>query len=266
MKSAIKIKRVFIWLTAIIFLGVFIFFFLTSELFIKVNNKLFCIVYDYENGESVPSSTGVTFGIDVSHHQKKIDWKKVRFWKNKKINFVYIKATEGETYKDSFYSQNILGAKENEITVGSYHYFRTTSTVNAQFNNFIKTVDIKQQDLIPMVDVEEMSNWSESEFHNNFQLFLDKIERYYGCKPVIYTVNRFYNRYLANRYNNYYFMIGRYGNYSPCLRKNGNWMIWQFTEEGKIDGIKGKVDIDVINKKFSLNDLLIRKKMKNKKK
>lgn len=85
MKSAIKIKRVFIWLTAIIFLGVFIFFFLTSELFIKVNNKLFCIVYDYENGESVPSSTGVTFGIDVSHHQKKIDWKKVRFWKNKKI-------------------------------------------------------------------------------------------------------------------------------------------------------------------------------------
>ena len=86
-----------------------------------MNNKLFCIVYDYENGESVPSSTGVTFGIDVSHHQKKIDWKKVRFWKNKKINFVYIKATEGETYKDSFYSQNILGAKENEITVGSYH-------------------------------------------------------------------------------------------------------------------------------------------------
>lgn len=40
-------------------------------------------------------------GIDVSHHNGKINWKTVR--KTKDIQFVYMKATEGKTYTDKRY-------------------------------------------------------------------------------------------------------------------------------------------------------------------
>lgn len=48
---------------------------------------------------------GDIYGIDVSRHQGKIDWKKVRRWKNKNLDFVYIKATEGATYVDETYKR-----------------------------------------------------------------------------------------------------------------------------------------------------------------
>jgi len=41
---------------------------------------------------------GTYQGIDVSHHQGNINWRTVA--QNKKIQFVYIKATEGKTYLD----------------------------------------------------------------------------------------------------------------------------------------------------------------------
>ena len=39
-------------------------------------------------------SVGHVYGIDVSHHQDKIDWSQVRQWKGHPIEFVYIKASE----------------------------------------------------------------------------------------------------------------------------------------------------------------------------
>ena len=47
-------------------------------------------------------------GIDVSHHQKQIDWEQVK--KDKNIEFVYIKATEGATHLDKQYKYNIKSA------------------------------------------------------------------------------------------------------------------------------------------------------------
>ena len=52
---------------------------------------------------------GGIYGIDVSHHQGKIEWEKVKKWKNKKLDFVYIKATEGATYIDRTYKTNLKG-------------------------------------------------------------------------------------------------------------------------------------------------------------
>ncbi len=45
-------------------------------------------------------------GIDVSHHQKSIDWENVA---DQGIAFAYIKATEGRDFKDSrFLFNNLL--------------------------------------------------------------------------------------------------------------------------------------------------------------
>ena len=201
---------------------------------------------------------GEIYGIDVSHHQGKIEWEKVKKWKNKKLDFVYIKATEGATYIDKTYKTNIKEAKENDFLVGSYHYFRTTSSIENQFQNFIKTIDKSEQDLIPLIDVEEKTNWTNKEFHKNFKAFLNMVENYFGQKPMIYTVNSFYNLNLSGKYKEYHFLIGRYGENAPNMRDKTSWTIWQFSETGKVEGIPMDVDIDVINDKYNLQDLLIK--------
>ena len=201
---------------------------------------------------------GEIYGIDVSHHQGKIEWEKVKKWKNKKLDFVYIKATEGATYIDKTYKTNIKEAKENDFLVGSYHYFRTTSSIENQFQNFIKTIDKSKQDLIPLIDVEEKTNWTNKEFHKNFKAFLNMVENYFGQKPMIYTVNSFYNLNLSGKYKEYHFLIGRYGENAPNMRDKASWTIWQFSETGKVEGIPQNVDIDVLNDKYNLQDLLIK--------
>ncbi len=52
-------------------------------------------------------------GIDVSHHQRDIDWKVA---KASGIHFTYIKATEGVDFKDPKFSENWTGSGRREFT------------------------------------------------------------------------------------------------------------------------------------------------------
>jgi lysozyme len=207
------------------------------------------------NKENFVSSTNGAYGIDVSHHQGKIKWDEVRLWGKSKIEFVYIKATEGATYHDRNYYKNIEGAKKNGLLVGSYHYFRTTSTPEAQFKNFKSQVDRNAQDLIPMIDLEENNNWDTKTYNKNLQVFLKLVEEYYRRKPILYSVQGFYNTYLKHKYLKYHWNIARYNINPPSLQDKNRWSIWQFTDQGEISGIDKRVDLNVLNSKTGVNDI-----------
>ena len=53
------------------------------------------------NISALTATSGKIFGIDVSHHQGNINWNKVKKWEDNSIQFAYIKATEGATYKNN---------------------------------------------------------------------------------------------------------------------------------------------------------------------
>lgn len=251
-------KRKIIFSLAVIILTFAVVFVFKTNLISRVRNKFRLKIEKTESPIRIRDTVGNTYGIDVSHHQGEIEWNKVKKWKDKKINFVYIKATEGATYVDKTYQTNVKGAQSNNLLVGSYHYFRTTSSVKNQFRNFIKNVDKNKQDLIPLIDVEERNNWGNAEYHRNLQEFLDLVENHFGKKPIIYTVNSFYNLNLSGKYKSYHFLIGRYGQNPPNMRDKTSWTIWQFSETGRVDGIPRYVDINVINSKYSLQDLLMK--------
>jgi lysozyme len=232
-------KKYIIEIIALSFIGVGVLFLVGWVVAIDIKSKI--------------NTDKETIGIDVSHHQKKIDWSKVRKWQGKPIEFVYMKATEGATYQDPKYKYNIKHARANGLKVGSYHYFRTSSSVDDQFNNLIRNVKKNEQDLIPVIDVEECRNWDIKTFHRNLQEFLDKVEKHYGTKPMIYCVNSFYNKYLL-RYSGYKLMIGRYSRKSPMMIK-GDWTVWQFSESGKVDGIPRNVDINTLSQNLDVNVL-----------
>ena len=193
-----------------------------------------------------------SFGIDVSHHNGKINWGQVP-----DVEFVYVKATEGATYVDPMYQQNIKGARAKELRVGAYHYFRTTSSVQKQFENYKEHVKKRDIDLIPMVDVEECKKWSTVQFQDSLMRFIQLIKAHYGKAPIIYSVNTFYNRFCAPRFNKYYLMIGRYGNEEAFIKGKGTYTIWQKSQTGKLFGIPKNVDIDVFHKKASIKDILL---------
>ena len=189
-------------------------------------------------------------GIDVSRHQGVIDWSKVA--QDKKIQFVYIKASEGTTYTDPQYARNIKGAKKNGFLVGSYHFLRNSSPVTSQFQHFTTVVDKKLQDLVPMVDVEEKIS------KDSIAKFCKLIKQHYGKSPMIYGTMRSYNCYCAPDFNDYYLMIGRYGNRPPVINGKGHYNIWQFSENGIVKGIPKPVDLDRFHPDFDLSKIKLK--------
>ena len=188
-------------------------------------------------------------GIDVSNHQGKIDWGKVA--QDKNISFVYIKATEGATHKDRRYKENVEGARENGILVGSYHYLKGNRPIHRQFDNFKSVVDRDRQDLIPMVDVEETID------RDSLLLFCSLVKEHYGKLPLIYSIIRVYNSLCSAEFDDFYLMIARYGPKPPVIKGKNHYSIWQFSEDGKIDGISKPVDLDRLHPDFSLSSLML---------
>ncbi len=186
-------------------------------------------------------STAPYDGIDISSHQGDIDWTKVA--SDPYIRFVYIKATEGATYQSSHYRFNVEGARRHGILVGSYHYITSTSPIDAQARNFTMQATRQSQDLIPMIDVEERGQWSRSQLIDSVAKLAGLLERHYGRKPMIYSTIDFYNKNLAPHFNKYPLYIGRYSSSAPQINWQGNYTVWQFTENGIIPGIDAYVDL-----------------------
>ncbi len=196
-------------------------------------------------------------GIDISSHQGIIDWAKVS--SDKDIRFVYIKATEGATYRSPHYSTNITEARHYGLLVGSYHYITSTSSIDAQFKNFSKYALKSIQDLIPMLDVEVRGHWSRSQLIDSVSKFCNLIERHYGVQPMIYSTMGFYNKNLTPHFNKHHLYIGRYSSSEPEINWEGEYTIWQYSETGIIPGIDAYVDLCRYRKDGWLDEILLPK-------
>ncbi len=197
-------------------------------------------------------------GIDVSSYQRDIDWSATA--KDKNIKFVYVKSTEGATYRSRHYAYNIENARKHGIKVGSYHFFRPQISVQRQFNNFTSIVKLEDQDLIPLIDVETKNGVTGAQLADSVLLFAQMLEKHYGCRPMIYTGSSFYNSYLRTKLSGYQLFIARYSKVEPRLAGGAKWTLWQFSERGRIAGIDHYVDLCRFNKGCSLRDILINPK------
>jgi len=180
-------------------------------------------------------------GIDISSHQGFIDWTKVS--SDKDIRFVYIKATEGATYRSPHYVHNLTQARRHGLMVGSYHYLTSTSSIDDQFKNFSQLALKHVQDLEPMLDVETRGDWSRSQLIDSVKKFCQLTEQHYGVQPMIYSTMGFYNKNLTPHFNNHHLYIGRYSSSEPEINWEGKYTIWQYSESGIIPGIDAYVDL-----------------------
>lgn len=179
-------------------------------------------------------------GIDVSRYQGVIDWMRVGTEAN--VSFVYIKATEGSSLVDPTYAYNLANARQAGLSVGSYHFYRPKVSVDEQVSNMTSVVLKADQDLVPLIDIETTGGVANDKFVADLQEFVERIAAYYGKKPLLYTYQNFYNRHLVGIFKGYHWVMAKYKDEEPMLTDNVDYMMWQYTQTGRLPGIRGNVD------------------------
>ena len=195
-------------------------------------------------------------GIDVSHWQGVVDWSKVAASGKR---FVFIKASDGNVYSDSFYKWNRIGAQQAGLLAGAYHFARPSGTTpagivtdaRAEASRFLDLADPQPGDLLPVLDLENNDrNLSPSELKMWASAWLTEVGNRIGVKPLIYSGYYFFQDHMADTtaFANAGYMLWypRYGvttAIAPAANWGGRgWTIWQYTNEGRVLGISGNVD------------------------
>ncbi|TDE46023.1 glycoside hydrolase family 25 protein [Flavobacterium rhamnosiphilum] len=204
-------------------------------------------ISDVRNYQVLEKHEEKSIGLDVSEYQGKIRWTYVDTLENKyPLHFVFIRATVGKDRKDRQFNRNWLGAKENKMIRGAYHYYRPNENSLEQAKLFIKTVTLQKGDLPPVLDIEKLpKNQSIENLKLGLKRWLNAVESHYGVKPIIYTGERYYDDFLKEEFSDYLFWIANYNFYREEIAED--WLFWQFTEKASIPGIKGNVDVNIYN-------------------
>ena len=205
-----------------------------------------------------PDEAGVPVrGIDVSHHQGEIDWPRVAA---AGIRFAFIKATEGRDHRDGRFEANWRGADGAGIARGAYHFFTFCSPGREQAEHFLRTAPPTPGSLPPVADVEFVGNckgWrSLDDVRAELRAFLELLERAAGATPVLYVTPDSFERVAAGEFGGYPIWI-RSVVEQPAPDAFGGWLIWQFSETGRVPGIRGPVDLDVLRPGASIESLVL---------
>jgi GH25 family lysozyme M1 (1,4-beta-N-acetylmuramidase) len=200
-----------------------------------------------------PGST-LTEGIDVSHWQGTIDWTKVRAAGKK---FAYIKASEHTSFVDDHYATNRSKAKAAGLKVGAYHFARPSTEAGdavAEANHFIDTARPVAGELIPVLDLEQTGGLGTTALVNWTKAFLQRVYDRTGVRAAIYVSPSFWSSKLGNTNwfaNNGYkvLWIAHWTTGSTPTVPADNWgsqgwTFWQYTSDGSVSGIGGRVDLN----------------------
>lgn len=209
---------------------------LFSNHFFKQKDALFDVVIPEGN---------YTLGVDLSHHQGKIDWELLlqKLESNKSPAFFYLKVTEGYNHVDREWVRNRKKCLEHGLKHGAYHFFIPSKSGHKQAQHFLSNYKYTEGDLPPVLDYEidgNSLNTSIQEARN----WLQEVERRIGIRPIIYTSLDRYNLQLKMAFPNYKFWVAAYSRKIDLLN-NPQIIHWQFTENGRLPGHRVNVDLNV---------------------
>lgn len=194
--------------------------------------------------ESIPEGFP-TFGIDVSHHQGEIDWEHlfVEQHFDTIIHFVYCKATEGTDHYDTQWEKNRKDLLKLNIPHGAYHFFNPNSDPELQADHFLKHWKKSDYDLPPVLDVETEGK-NDRQLIEGMQIWLQRIEKKSGMRPVIYTSLNFFETKFMTVFKDYKFWIAAYSR-RPQILEDSRIIHWQYSESGELPEIEENVDFNV---------------------
>lgn len=188
---------------------------------------------------------------DISVYQGNIDWEKAR----QELELIIFRASIGNN-PDKKYVQN---AKDCGIPFGVYHYFKASTTKEAAeeakvFYKYATQDDLKPLFFCPDIEYKTQTSSNTKSICETILFTLKQL----GAKKVGIYISQSRYPYIRDIKDKFDFIwIPRYGkndgqinnNYKPKFPCD----MWQYTDKGRINGIKGNVDLNTLCGNKDLN-------------
>jgi lysozyme len=185
-----------------------------------------------------------TSGIDVSRHNGLVNWTKV---KQSGQYFAFAKASEGLTWKDPKFADNLQRARDAALPIGAYHFYRPSLSGQEQARNFLDAYAPQAGDLLPVCDLEDFDGGDPREFVNEVRGWVDTVSGAIGGdKPIIYTSASFWRK-IGNPddFRDHPLWVAHYGVSAPALPRPWTaWTVWQHSDSGVVSGVTGNCDVN----------------------
>ena len=196
-------------------------------------------------------------GIDVSNWQGYINYSEVAA---SGIEVVYIKSSQGTTYKDPYFDINYENAKANGLKVGFYHYLTATTTQDAvaEAEFFASVISGKTPDCKLVMDYETFGGVGREQINEIALTFLENVERLTNKQVIVYSdLSNAQNTFGRQVAENYELWLAYYGNYNSLTNVPTSWNNWigvQYTDMGDVPGIRGYTDRNIFTQEIFLGE------------
>lgn len=199
---------------------------------------------------SANKGDGRSFGIDVSSWQEDVDYEKV---KKAGCEFVMIRAGysegDGKTFEfDDRFKENMDKAKAAGLKVGvyMYSYDNTEDKAKASARWLIEALDKTELDLPVAFDWEDFGQFqtykmSFADLNRLYDAFADEISKA-GYEPMLYGSKLYLEEIWENTGKRPVWLA----HYADRTNYKGPYRIWQAANTGRIKGINGDVDLDIM--------------------
>lgn len=201
-------------------------------------------------------------GIDVSHHQGDIDWRRVA---SDGVQVAYLKASEDTDFIDETYARNRDEANRSGIVVGAYHFAdpsgdgdqAVVADARAEAEHFLQIADARPDDLVPVLDLERSGGLTKQELALWTRTWMETVESALAVTPMIYTGPAGWSSRVgdagADIGQRYPLWLAHWTDGTPTVPGAWqSWTGWQYTSDGSVDGIHGRVDMDTIRNPSAL--------------
>lgn len=215
-------------------------------LFVAISTAVVIYVFYFykPSGRNINKLKYPITGIDVSKHTGKVNFK---LMVAQKVDFVYIKASEGSTNTDPKFESYYTAARKTKIAIGAYHFFRFNKSGKAQAKNFLRSIKNKKYDLPPVIDVEEWGNIKNIPADSviaRMGTFIKEVKAKLNMPVMIYTNESGYRQFVKGHFDKHYVWICSF-NAEPNIDKD--WTLWQYNHDGNLKGAEGMIDMNTFN-------------------
>lgn len=187
-----------------------------------------------------------TPGIDVSYYQGDIAWSRVA---RSGIRFAFIRVADGTDIFDTKFEANWRGAGNAKILRGAYQYFRANQSPTDQADVVIRALRAHGAgELPPVIDVEDTAGLPLATVAQRAQTWIARIRSELKVEPIVYTNPGMWRFRGARELATQILWLAHYTDACPELPQPwAKWQFWQYTDNGRVPGIEGPVDLDVFD-------------------
>ena len=195
----------------------------------------------------------VANGIDVSSWQGNIsaeNWQKIR---DEGIDFAYIRIAYSSVdngFMDNYFIRNYQRAKAAGLDVGAYHYVTCTDLQQAREEAdsllyFLSSGDYRFEYPL-MMDFEDRPQAALPPQEQN--ALIDcycSILKQAGYEVIVYSYANNLRKLDESVLGKYGVAVAHWGTLNPNQRYKGPFTVWQYTSDGYLPPIRGRVDMDL---------------------